>query len=260
MVIPDPPIYRGPLEMRVILYPKMEIKMTGGAYAVAGGAYSYNFRKAPGFIAAYGLVAGGALYPSEPNKVIAIAQNDWLAGGIAAIVDEASATPMANASIPYNIVKTGVGKMLVFVGQGGALLMAEFEDNRGNMAGVYPLIVLDANYNLLQDLLIPEIFVERVSSTPTVCILRVNRSHAAPANAEFSNIVMHWFDDISGITPPAGILSMHADPADPLNDNKLIVECAPGIYKLGVVTEYQSTYLSTPNYPDSHMHCVVEIS
>lgn len=257
LVIPDVPApglpTGAPLIATVILYPKVKIKTDVGAYALSGvGSYKIRICAGTGFICTYGLPLG-VLYPSEPNNVLYVAQNDWLTGGFPTLIPEFATSNMNSANAPFHIPWVyGHGKMLVRrVGPGlvtGTDGMV-FKDNHGNRAYVMPLIVLDANYNVVLDCLCPEISITQISSTSTVCKVRVIVSHAAPASAEFSNVGI-------GMALPTGRLTDYADPADPSNVNKRIVELGAGVFTFSAVATHADPIRG---YVGGEIHSVLEV-
>lgn len=258
MVVPDEPVSGGaPLGMQVILYPRMQVQMMFGAFSLSptNDDYFLDLKKGVGFVCVHGL-AGGVPFPSAPNKVVYVGQADYNASLPTAIISEDSASVMATGTIRYRVPWTAAqGKTIMFYN-----LLPElnndygviFEDVKGNKAYMRPFIALNGNYNVLLDYMCPEIKVELVSSTDTVCRLRLTKSHAVPATSDFANISMDWRDSAAA----AGGLVITADPADPGNTNKIIVECGAGVYRFGARASHTNPARS---YSGGCISVVVEV-
>ena len=65
---------------------------------------------------------------------------------------------------------------------------------------------------------------------------------------------MDWYNDLTISNP--GIGDTYPDPADPINDNKIMVLCKAGVYTFGVIADYHAT---PRDWPRSFANCVVEI-
>lgn len=258
MVVPDEPAASGaPLGVQVILYPKMRVQMVGGAFLLSpsNDDYFFDLKKDVGFICVHGLLPDVAL-ASTPNNIRYSGGVNYYGGGSGIVIPEDMASVMAVGTIRYRVPwEPAQGKTIIYYN-----LLPEvnndhtaiFEDVKGNKAYIRPFIALNGNYNVLLDYLCPEIKVELVSSTADVCRLRLTRSHMPGALAEFHNIQMDWRDSAAA----AGGLTITADPADPLNLNKIMVECGAGVYRFGVRASYLNT---TRDIPGGCMSVVVEV-
>lgn len=260
MVVPDAPATGGaPLGMQVILYPKMRVQMVGGAFSLSpsNDDYFFDLKKDVGFVCVHGLLPDVA-FPSTPNKINYIGQADYNLGGSIVPLSEDVASVMAVGTIRYRVPWTaGQGKTVIIYN-----LLPEvnndfgviFEDVKGNKAYMRPFIALVGTHNVLLDFLCPEIRVELVSSTDTVCKLRVIKSHPVPATSDFADVNLVFHE--SAATVGGGVTAIYADPADPLNGNKVIVECGPGTYRFGARSNYNNPARS---YPGGQMSVVVEV-
>jgi hypothetical protein len=127
-----------------------------------------------------------------------------------------------------------------------------FTDAAGNEAVFQPTLGLDGN---IADptILIPTLQVDLVSTDPVTGLstIRVTRAHAASFH---ETTTLAW----DGAVFAGG----YADPADPLNDDKIMLDLPIGSYTIGAIGSYSSTYLSsgiTYNPADSKIQMVFEI-
>lgn len=259
MVIPDPPINRGALGMRVVLYPKMDMVLVGGVHwLMVGDDYKFKFVKNAGFISVYGFTPG-VLFKSAPNELMNQGQLEYEATVTPVMSAEWVAGDMAAGEVEYHLPWYGsaAGKKIIWYNALPEALNTRaiiFEDTKGNVAYIRPFACLHYGQNRILDYLVPDITVEFIESTKDMCKLRLIRLHPAPASSEFSNVHMSWSE--SALNTGGGVTALYADPADPLNDNKRIVECVPGTYRFGV----RSNYITTPrNYPGGCISVVVEV-
>lgn len=237
------------LGFSVVLKPVMHVVPSDPNPPSFSGFYSYNFQaNTSAFINVNAIAAGD--YPSL-NNIVSYETEDRIIAGFAPDItpENASSLVMSARLIPYKIPWVASrGFMMMWSDLSAAERTATFMDVAGNKAYVSPLIVLDSSTQNVEEYLVADLLVELVSAGYNTVQLRLTRSHAPVAHADFVTHVMSWLHDATGGTP---------DPLDPTNADKTIVTLTRGTYTFGVGTVYWN--VSIP-YPASAFSMVVEIS
>jgi hypothetical protein len=252
--LPVPP-YLGPLSVRTILKPAMNIVPLIATLPGVLGYYYFELQGITGspvdgyskFTNLYSLV--GAYSPGAPdNNRVWYQKKAALENGDPAPSEaEDIAQPMTDKKVRWAIPWIpGTGKMFVWGGNTAGIDTITFADINGNEARYSPLVALEQNSQVIDDYLIADIKMELLSSTATDATIRVTRKHAATTGIPFA-VTMNWLDDANGGT---------ADPADPSNTNKTIVVLPVGLHSLGVSTSYVFNAFS---YPSSYLTMVIEV-
>jgi hypothetical protein len=236
------------LGFSVVLKPVMQVIPSDPNPPSVSGFYSYNLQANTAAFINVNAIASGD-YPTN-NTVSYETEDRVIAGDVPNTVSEnATSLVMGTKLIPYKIPWVAYrGFMMIWSDLSQAIKTATFVDIAGNEAYVSPMIVLDNATQAAEEYLVADILVELASAGHNTVQLRLTRSHAPVAHADFVNHVMSWLDDAAGGTP---------DPLDPTNTDKTIVTLSRGSYTFGVGTVYWNGSVA---YPASALSMVVAVA
>lgn len=236
------------LSVTIVLKPVITAVATSSAplvdhYSIALDGNSLMFVNRYDLITDY-LIGNPLKYETEGN---------YLAGLPSANISPDAITLMPAKHIPYSIPwVAGHGMMMCWDANPTPVKTVTFKDVAGNEAYYSPLVVLQADANIVKACLVPDLLVEVVSSTDTEATIRLTRSHSLlplPDLSSYNDIALSWI-----YAGTAGI----PDPADPSNPDKIILVRTIGNHTFGVKATYRNSALLI-SYPASQFTMVVNI-
>lgn len=240
--VPDPP---PALALEVLLYPKMFGARLGTTTPSVAGYWQFEMTPHADFIHANDLTAyvGDLHCQCEGEET-------YLASGGAG----SSLTPYSTAALPtVDIIYRPVYSIPDYsMSWWEPIDGIRFEDSDGNRANIYPIVLMAKVSNTLVWYLCPELAVEFVSTDGYTCTVRVTKSHVTPSGtpgSDFATYSTHFTDYVTGA---------YADPADPLNGNKIMLDLPAGKYTLGVQAVYYNAGADR-YFPATGIQCVIEI-
>lgn len=167
--------------------------------------------------------------------------DDYVSGGSAGTAFVVAPTLMTDRFAKFQIpfADSTSGSMLVWDANPTPTKTFTYRDLSGNVAICCPLVCLTYDTNSVAAYLCPAIAVEVVSDADGVATVRLTRSvpgiGAAPDGIAVTG--MTW--DYTGT---AG----YADPADPSNTDKLLIDRVAGVYSVGVVASFDQSGTALP--------------
>lgn len=235
------------LETTMMLYPFMNCAANGDIHPSISGYWDFGFTEGASF---EHLVALTNAYPMPDHTFKYILEEDWFASASTSDIDSTPAlVPQPLLDLDYQVPFSLTSyDMLLFSAVSDQTI--RFEDILGNQASFMPLIILHGNSNTVKDCAIAECLFELVYSTGLLSTVRLTRSHAATTSARITSKTMLW-------NVPVGF-SPRPDPADPLNNDVILVDLPAGNHTLGVTTVYSSSFWSG-NFPASKLSFVVRV-
>lgn len=235
------------LETTMMLYPFMDCAANGAIHPSVSGYWDFGFTEGASF---EHLVALTNDYPRPDNTFKYILEEDWFASAPISDIDSTPAlVPQPLLDLDYQVPFSVTSyDMLLFSAVSDQTI--RFEDILGNQASFSPLIILHGNSNTVKDCAIAECLFELVYATGSLSTVRLSRSHAATTSARITSKSMSW-------NIPSGFAT-RPDPADPLNNDVILVDLPAGNHTLGVTTVYSSSFWSG-NFPASKLSFVVRV-
>lgn len=232
------------LNASVILYPMQKAQV---GYS-APDYYLFLQKKNAQFIATKGLQS---LFLTT-NKMYIIDKSYYIAGGIGSSSYLSSAlTSMVSGGAFYRksaIPGPGEERMY-WCDTLEPILTHTYKDLEDNEAVIMPLCFVNDAYDTVE-ILFPEITMEVLSQTETDVTVRLTRSCPTPTWSNVNFKEMQWRDAATSGT---------ADPADPLNPDKVILVLSAGVTRVGVGADYE-TDDALVTYPTSRIQMCIEVS